>query len=274
MEVASSLSEAMFHDIVMWVAFFFIYAIKLYKPSITLKIVLLIIGIFSLITLQFLKSDYRDNVWRNNMAGDISTFRNVFENAEAGTILDESAAFSFINRVNQGWIFASTVNNMETTKDFAQSKLIKAYLEAAFLPRVLAPNKLKAGSRELFNEYSGTYIAEGTSMSLGILADGYISYGAFGVYLFAFSFGLAFCIVFKIVENWTEVSPFFFLFIFPILHYAVRPDCETQTLLGHMIKGLLLYGILVWYYKGYFKKRILLLSKEEARKIRLKNLFG
>ena len=100
-------------------------------------------------------------------------------------------------------------------------------------------------------------------MGLGILADGYISFGAMGVFAFAFGFGFIFCLIFRIVEGWTNISPFFLLFIFPILHYAVRPDCETQTVLGHIVKALLLYGCMMVYYKGYFIKIIKIIEKKE-----------
>jgi hypothetical protein len=93
-------------------------------------------------------------------------------------------------------------------------------------------------------------------MGLGILADGYIAYGFYGALIFAFALGLIFSIVFNTVEGWSKLSPFFVLFIFPILNYAVRADCETQTIMTHLVKGTLVFGLVIAYYKRrYFKKR-------------------
>jgi hypothetical protein len=89
-------------------------------------------------------------------------------------------------------------------------------------------------------------------MGLGLFADGYIAYGRVGVYIFGFSLGLIFALTFKLVERWTKISPFYVLFIFPLLNYAVRPDCELQTTINHLSKGILLYGIIVWYTKNKF----------------------
>ena len=61
---------------------------------------------------------------------------------------------SSLTRSNQGWIFASSVERMNRAKDYQQMKLLNIYAEAAFLPRFLAPNKLKAGDNEIFNRPS------------------------------------------------------------------------------------------------------------------------
>jgi hypothetical protein len=40
--------------------------------------------------------------------------------------------------------------------------------------------------------------------------------------------------------------------VLPILNYAVRPDCELQTVINHLSKGLLVFGILVTLTKFNF----------------------
>ena len=44
-------------------------------------------------------------------------------------------------------------------------------------------------------------------------------------------------------------NTFYALLIFPLLSYAIRPDCELQTTINHLSKGILFYGIIVWYTK-------------------------
>ena len=174
---------------------------------------------------------------------------------------------SFINsitRVNQGWILASVIDNMDRYQNFQGLDIVNEYIKAAFLPRFLAPDKIRAGDKKIFNQFSGARINENTSMGLGIFADGYVAYGEFGVFIFGLCFGLCFAIIFKIVSGWTAISPFFFLFIFPILNYAIRPDCELQTILGHMVKSLVVYGLFVEYYKSYFKNKLLILKKSSV----------
>jgi len=129
---------------------------------------------------------------------------------------------------------------------------VNKYLEAALLPRFLAPNKLTSGNKEIFNQFSGHSINENTSMGLGIFADGYIAYGDWGVYIFCFTLGLIFSLTFKLVERWTKISPFYVLLLLPMLNYAVRPDCELQTTINHLAKSVVVYGALVYFTMNRF----------------------
>jgi len=142
---------------------------------------------------------------------------------------------------------------------------VKIYLIAAILPRVIAKDKLVAGDKEIFNKYSGHVISGDTSMGLGIFADGYIAYGVWGVLIFGYAFGFLFSYTFRIILNWTKISPFFFILTFPILNYAVRPDCEIQTILGHIVKSLVVYSLIVLFYKGYFKRRYAVIQELKDR---------
>ncbi len=258
-EIAASLAQGMFQDSLLWLIFFSLFACRLFKPSLLFKIGIMILGIGFVFLLQLAKGDYRSRTWTGTEEAGISSFSTSIESSTETSsegLLTTDRISNSLTRVNQGWIFASTVKNMQLTEDYQHWNLVALYLEAAILPRFLAPNKLTSGNRDIFNRYSGRYIGEGTSMGLGILADGYISFGRAGVYIFAFAFGLIFCLIFKVVERWTLISPFFILFIFPILHYACRPDCETQTILGHIVKSIFLFGCFVFYYKRIFLKDV------------------
>ena len=265
-EFISALKYGMFHDFIMWVIFFLIYITFLIKLSTIRKIVFLGLGLIFFSTIQNSKSSYRAAV--ANGGGGISDFINTAKVSDISGEQDFFLSTDFIGsitRINQAWILASTVDNIDKTQNFQELENVKLYLEAALLPRVLAKNKLQSGNKEIFNKYSGHTISQGTSMGLGIFADGYIAYGTWGVLIFGYALGLLFAYVFKIVIKWTQISPIFFLFIFPILNYAVRPDCEVQTILGHIVKSVLVYGCIVWYYKSYFKKRYAVVKELHAR---------
>jgi hypothetical protein len=141
---------------------------------------------------------------------------------------------------------------MDRTKNFQGLTNVNKYVEAVLLPRFLAPNKIKSGSQDIFNEFSGHFLNSGTALGLGVLADGYIAYGAWGVYIFGFCLGLMFSLTFKLVERWARVSPFYVLLLFPLLNYAVRPDCELQTTVNHLFKGILLYGFIDYLTRKRF----------------------
>ena len=264
LELASGFLNGMYHDAIMWVIFFGLFYVYAVKPTFRTKM----IGIASVITLilfiQAVKFAYREQVWQGRKEATLTTIAEVGSTkASTDQLLGEENILNTLSRGNQAWIFASTVNNMDRNKNFQGLTNVNKYIEAALLPRFLAPNKLSSGDKEIFNEFSGHTINEGTSMGLGIFADGYIAYGAWGVYIFGFVLGLIFSLTFKLVERWTKVSPFYVLLLLPLLNYAVRPDCELQTTINHLFKGILLYGFLVYLTR----KRFTLDSQENQRKL-------
>jgi hypothetical protein len=263
-ELVRSLLNGMYHDVLMWLIFFGLYFVYSLKPTLKVKLV----GAFSIIIIilfvQSLKAIYRTEVWSGDKEASLSTVYEIgSEQAKSETLFGENNLLGTLNRGNQAWIFASTVDNMDNTKNFQGMTNVNKYLEAALLPRFLAPDKIKSGSQEIFNEFSGHYLNEGTSMGLGIFADGYIAYGEWGVYIFGFVLGLIFSLTFKLVERWTKVSPFYVLLLLPLLNYAVRPDCELQTTINHLFKGILIYGFMVYLTS----KRFTLDSQENKRKL-------
>lgn len=252
-DLFSSMLRGMYHDIIMWIIFFAIFYVYFSKPALGLKIAGFASLIFLVLFIQVLKGRYRGEVWYGSESASLSTITNISsEIATENVILSDDNYYSSLNRGNQAWIFASTIDNMNRNRNFQSLDVVGKYFEAALLPRFLAPNKIKSGDKSIFNEFSGHQINEDTSMGLGIFADGYIAFGSFGVYLFGFGLGLLFSVVFKIVEKWSQISPFFGLLLLPILNYAVRPDCELQTTLNQIIKGLFLFGFFVHFTKLRF----------------------
>lgn len=271
MELASGFLQGMFHDALMWTIFFGLFYIYAIKPTVRVKM----IGISSVITLilfvQSIKASYREQVWSGDKSASFETVALVGSSkANSEQLIGEENLLGTLNRGNQAWIFASTVNNMNRVKNFQGLTNVNKYIEASLLPRFLAPNKIKSGDKEIFNKFSGHFINENTSMGLGVFADGYIAYGAWGVYVFGFVLGLIFSLTFKLIERWTKVSPFYVLLLLPLLNYAVRPDCELQTIINHLFKGILLYGFLVYLTR----KRFTLDSQENQRKLLHLNLVG
>jgi hypothetical protein len=61
-----------------------------------------------------------------------------------------------------------------------------------------------------------------------------------------------FSLTFKLVQGWSNISPFYVLMILPMLNYAIRPDCELQTTINHLAKSILVFGGLVYLTKYRF----------------------
>jgi hypothetical protein len=259
--VKSSLGGT-YHDFLMWSLFFGLILFYTIKPKIKFKVIFFSFSIFALFFIQSLKQIYRNEVWFGYKESNIST---VISSSKSASNIDnltsESNYLATLNRLNQAWIFASTVDNMNTFNNFQGINHFYQYFESALLPRFLFPDKLESGSNLIFNKYSGHVINAGTSMGLGVFADGYVAYGKWGLWITSFLFGLIFVGIFYVIEYWILISPYFLFFLFPILIYAVRPDCELQTILGHIFKSLFLYGLLVFSLKKYFRLKFELINQ-------------
>lgn len=263
-ELINGFLAGAYHDAIMWIIFFGLYYVYTIKPSLTRISVLASSLILLVLAIQAIKYSYREEVWQGKKSASIESVVEVgSEHVNTESMFGDDNLLSTLNRGNQAWIFASTVDKMDRTKNFQGMNNVNKYLEAALLPRFLAPNKLKSGNQDIFNEFSGHFINESTAMGLGVFADGYISFGTVGVYIFGFALGLIFSLTFKLVERWTKISPFYVLLLLPLLNYAVRPDCELQTTINHLFKGILLYGFLVYLTR----KRFTLNSQENQRKL-------
>lgn len=264
LELLTAFLNGLYHDALMWLIFFAILHVYVTKPSLQIKVIGSI-GITVLILfIQAIKHTYRQTVWQGNSEASIETITDIgLEKSKSEILIGEDNLLGTLNRGNQAWIFASTVDHMDMKKDFQGLNNVERYFESAVLPRFIAPDKIKSGEKEIFNKFSGHSLADGTAMGLGIFADGYIAYGSIGVYIFGFFLGLLFSLTFKLVEKWTRISPFYVLMIFPLLNYAVRPDCELQTTINHLFKGIILFG----FYIYITKKRFTLESRENQRKL-------
>ena len=256
--VVSSLGEAMFHDLMTWIIFIGAVVALKYKPNNGYKAIVALSFILITVVLQQLKGDYRQSAWGGGESG-LEAFEKVYDKKQA-----ENGIFNFVSlaqsnvRINQGFIITNIMNNVPDRVPFANGEELYQILEAAFLPRVLAPNKLNAGDRTIFMKYSGMQIKRGTSMGLSSMGDAYINFGVFGGCIFMFFLALLFSSVLNGFYKHSKNYPILLLFTPLVFYYPMRPDCELQTSLGHLFKGCFLIFVMVklWKYEFYRKRKI------------------
>lgn len=254
--LVSTLQKAMFHDLLTWLIMLgAVLAIK-YKPSLTLKTTGAISFILLAIVIQQVKGDYRQMAYTGENGGaGLESFQKAVEQNESSNSLfsGPSLAKSSI-RINQGYILTNIMTTVPDKIPFEYGKELYQILEAAFLPRIIAPNKLEAGDRTIFTKYSGLYLRKGTSMGLGSMGDGYINFGIFGGCIFMFFLGLSFNIVLKGFFKFSKAYPFILIFTPLVFYYPIRPDCELQTSLGHLVKSCMLIYLLLLFWKKDLSK--------------------
>lgn len=250
--VASSIGSAMFHDLLTWVIFLgSVFAIK-YKPKVEVKAAFVVAFLLFAIFIQMIKGDYREATWREGQEASIETLQNAIKQSqEKKTLISLDRLASSNVRINQGYIITNIMKHIPAREPFANGDELMVILEAAFMPRILAPQKLNAGDREFFIKYSGMPIASGTSMGLSSVGDAYINFGTFGGAIFMFFYGLFFSEVLRAFYRYSYFYPVLIPFTALVFYYPIRPDCELQTILGHLIKSCFLIFVImqVWVHK-------------------------
>jgi len=93
----------------------------------------------------------------------------------------------------------------------------------------------------------------GTSMALSSLGDAYINFGIIGGIIFMFFYGLLFSEVLNAFYKNSFEYPILILFTPLVFYYPIRPDCELQTILGHLVKSSFLIFVMIQVWKIKFR---------------------
>lgn len=263
--ISSSLSSGMFHDLLTWLIFVAsIFGIK-YKFDFKIKIIGLLGFVFMVIVIQALKGGFRTEITSNANGDNAEAFTKLYEkkNEEGGFLNTQSLAES-VTRINQGFIITNIMITVPEKVPFSNGAELYQILEAAIMPRILAPDKLKAGDRSIFVKYSNIGLTAGTSMGLSSIGDAYINFGILGGIFFMFVLGWLYCEVLNSFYKNSFKYPVLLLFVPLVFYYPIRPDCELQTILTHLFKSCFLIFVMIQVWKNKFSVRRIKLSKRLA----------
>ncbi|MEO6669116.1 MAG: hypothetical protein ABIN36_06550 [Ferruginibacter sp.] len=255
--ISSSLGEAMFHDLLTWVIFLgAVFAFK-YKPTNITKGIFVTGFIALALLIQLIKGGYREATWTEGQEAGVNTLKKtVDESRENNTFFSLKKLGESNVRINQGFIITNIMTNIPARVPFAEGEELADIVEAAVMPRILAPNKLNAGDRNFFMKWSGMPIAQGTSMGLSSVGDAYINFGIGGGWIFMFVYGFFFSEVLKAFYRFSKTYPVLILFTSLVFYYPIRPDCELQTILGHVVKCSFVIFVMVQVWSSKFKMRL------------------
>ena len=250
----SAFYGGMFHDLLTWLVALGMILSYRYKPKLEIKIIGIIVFVLFAIFIQSIKGGLREQIWYGGAETNTQILTDVvIENKEeTGGLLSLSNIGPQITRINQGWILGNVIENVPNNVPHSYGSNIKKYLFSAVMPRILAPDKMNAGEKELFILYTGHFIDVGTSMGLGLFADAYIEFGSYGALVYVFLFGAFYGFVLNKFLKYSIEYPVLILFSILAFIYPMRPDCETQTVLGHLLKTIMLLTIIFYFNKRSF----------------------
>lgn len=246
----------LFHDLLLWGAFVFIYISHYFQLTLKTKLLAVIGGAFLAFSIQVAKSEYRKIIWAADFSGSqTEAFTNVLSNElnEPGSD-GESNFHSAVIRLNQGWIISRIMFHVPFYEEHAGGETVKKAIYASLLPRFINPTKKKAGGQENFERFTGYQLMSGTSMGTSVVGEAYANYGKNGTILFMFFYGLLLSIVTKkIFKLSATLNPTLILWLPLIFLQVVKAETELVVVLNHLVKASIFVFGVYWISGKLFK---------------------
>ena len=228
-------AQAMFHDLIIWLAIYFFYLLSYRKRKTSTKVAWFAFAGFAVAVVQLAKGDYREDVWSGQNPSWISSaYTTLFEQ---GGITNDDLRNAAINRLNQGWIISAVMRHVPDREPFAGGKTIGEAIEGALLPRFLAPNKAKAGGQVNFRRFTGLPIADSTSMAISPLGESYANFGVEGGILFMMVWGSVFGGMIALVRKYSRSYPTLILWMPLFIYQGIKAETEFLTVFNQLSKG-------------------------------------
>ncbi len=253
----TTLKDAMFHDLILWMGFLSMVLAFIFKPSIMQKSIILVVLFFGVFMIQSVKHEFR-KLKTEIVDSDAQVFSELVTDRLSNSVLlfHEENLKATVTRINQGWIIAAIMNYTPRMTPFADGETIKEALFASFLPRFLAPNKVKAGGQENFMRFTGRYLREGTSMNLSILGEGYANFGIFGGGIFIFLVGAFYNFFYNYILQRTSINPTLLFWIPLLFLQVVKAEGDFAISLNHLVKSTIVVAGLFWAIPYFFKVKL------------------
>jgi hypothetical protein len=254
----NALQNAMFHDLILWSVFFYMFWAIKYQPSLKQIYLTILIGFFSLSTLQTIKGSYRSEVWSGYQGNKVELFVGLFFDALffGGSNADELSGDINNVRLNQGWIISAIMDEIPRQTPFFNGETIVDALEASFLPRFLSPDKKQAGGQENFMRFTGLPIGSNTSMGISIIGEAYGNYGVLGGIIFMGIWGWIIAKFWVLLFKKTFTNPLFLTFLPIVFLQVIKAETELVVVLNHLIKATIVVLLFFWGTKVFLRWKL------------------
>jgi hypothetical protein len=258
----TSIQNALFHDFILWLIFFYMFWAAKFKPSIKNILITFLCGFFLLATVQTVKKVYRTESINKNSSGKIELFfflmvESIFVNDFFELSKEIKSSNSNVNvRLNQGWIISSVLDNIPENQEYLNGQTISKAVISSIVPRFLMADKEVAGGRKNFKLFTGLEIGDSTSMGISIIGEAYGNYGKFGGLIFMVVWGFFLSVTWGKLFNFFFDNIVFIAFIPLIFLQVVKSETELVVVLNHLIKSVIVVLLFFWFAKKYNLVRV------------------
>lgn len=242
-----SAASGMFHDLVLWTAYFCLTLIYVYRLRPRTITVLVSAGMAVIMILNVVKREFRQSLETNQsgLFGSAAMLGStMLENADADVAYEGTGFKANVTRLNQGWIIARVLYWVPEREPYANGETISASLRATLLPRVLDPNKLQLGGQAYFERFTGMSLLR-TSMDLSIAGEMYANFGYWGGLLGVFIIGLFIGGVYRLFLRWGYHSPLWWAWAPFVLLYSTRAENSIAEVTNLIVKASIVMVLVI-----------------------------
>lgn len=236
----TSVMGGMFHELIMWMLFSFIILSYLIKISMTAKVSIFAVGIFMLMFIQSIKQEYRMATWyASSEKSNMEIFQEIAgERLVNPSLLLQSDGMNTAGaRLNQGWIISRIMNHIPKEQAYFNGLTIQNAIIAGIIPRVIMPNKAKAGGRENFERFTGVPLDKETSMNLSVIGEAYGNFGSLGSILFMLILGSLYNLIIIYIIKLSKIYPTIILWLPLLFFQVIKAETDFAIVFTHLVKS-------------------------------------
>lgn len=169
---------------------------------------------------------------------NLSKLSELVENNFAGeTFWDkfQGGVEALANRVNYTEYFAMAVGQVPKNIPYEDGALLKGGFEHVFKPRIFFPDKAVIDDSQITSKYTGRQFSgadQGVSFSLGLVAERYIDFGPYFMFIPIFGFGLIIGNIYKYIYTKSLNRVWGMACVAPLLFLIPNLGVATTKFLG------------------------------------------
>ncbi len=265
----STVLQGMIGTMIFWsITFVLILSLK-YRPSLLLKLSVVIIGGCSVLVLQSVKVAYRVETWdyKENALGKrkrkgIDKNPNLMLDLITERIQDpskfftEEALIGMALRMNQARQLALVMKRVPDTEPHSNGEMTLLRPVQALIPRLVYPNKPISPDPRDYPRFTGITLTDSHAVSIGPLGEAYADFGKFGV-IFLFFNGLMLNGIYRWFLAKSRKAPTFLLW-FPFI-FVISISSIENSIAGAFnayIKAIVFIAITFFVAKFFFRTRL------------------
>jgi hypothetical protein len=233
--------DAQYLDVMLLIGFFAIMYVFRFKVRNRTIIGWIGAAALGLLAINAMKAVYRHVLYTQQVAFEerLGTAGEVASDlaSSPATILAEENLLYNLNRLNEGGVISRVMFFVPNREPYARGETVVTALRAALLPRVLDPNKPKAGGVENYRRFTGYQLVGGTSINLAIAGEMYANFGRWGIAA-VLAYGLALGWVFGLLVRWSRRSQLWWAWAPFVLYSTVSAEMGTNEIFNQVSKSL------------------------------------